>query len=83
METVSGIDKKIVGYLEHLNIKQKKAVLNVVKTFAEEQPSDIWEDPAFIKTLDRRTKELETGKVKGYSWEEVKQKARNAVKSKK
>ena len=39
----------------------------------EEEIDDIWEDESFVKELDRRTKELESGKVKGYSWEEVKE----------
>jgi len=30
------IDRQIHDYLEHLTAKQKKAVLTVVKTFAEE-----------------------------------------------
>jgi alpha-amylase/alpha-mannosidase (GH57 family) len=33
----TSIDKKITNYLGQLTDKQKKAVLSVVKTFAEEQ----------------------------------------------
>ena len=32
----SPIDRQIIDYLEHLSDKKKKAVLSVVKTFAEE-----------------------------------------------
>lgn len=35
--STSAIDKQINNYLPQLTIKQKKAVLTVVKTFAEEQ----------------------------------------------
>ncbi|HEY6975036.1 MAG TPA: hypothetical protein VH396_02035 [Chitinophagaceae bacterium] len=44
--STSAIDKQINNYLPRLTIKQKKAVLTVVKTFAEEQE----ESAPFIKT---------------------------------
>jgi len=79
MSTAS-IDKKIAGYVEQLNAKQKKVVLSVAKAFAEESTdNDIWEDESFVKELDRRTAEYESGKVKGSSWEEVKKKTRKAL----
>jgi hypothetical protein len=34
---------------------------------------DRWNDKKFINEMNNRIKELETGNVKGYSWEEVKQ----------
>ena len=37
------LDKRINSYLEQLNDKQKKAVLTVVKTFAEEQEHEFEE----------------------------------------
>jgi len=80
MESVASLDKKIATYVEQLNTRQKKAVLSVVKAFAEEDiDDDIWEDKAFIKELDKRTKELESGKVKGYSWDEVKKITRKSL----
>ena len=77
MSTAS-IDKKIANYVEQLNTKQKKVLLSVAKAFAEED-NDIWEDENFIKELDRRTKDLESGKVKGYSWDEVKKITRRSL----
>ena len=73
------LDKKIANYVEQLNTKQKKAVLSVVKAFAEEGTVDIWEDEDFVNEMDRRTKELESGKVKGYSWDEVKKITRQSL----
>ena len=32
-----------------------------------------WDDERFVKEMIRRTNELESGKVKGYSWAEVKE----------
>ncbi len=78
------LDKLINNYLVQLNTKQKQAVLTVVKTFAEEQVDDfnLWKDEGFVTELDKRMEELESGKVKGYTWEEVKQRARKSVKEK-
>lgn len=65
-----------------LNEKQKKAVLTVVKTFAEEQESDLWNDSAFIAELDRRTAEFESGKVKVLTLDELEARVRKNYKSK-
>ncbi len=76
MSATTILDKQINNYLVQLNTKQKKAVLTVVKTFVEEQKeSDWWKDADFVGELDRRSAELGSGKVKGHSWDEVKQKA--------
>jgi hypothetical protein len=85
MGATSAIDKQISNYLVQLNPRQKKAVLTVVKTFIEEQDQEYspWKDPGFEAEMDRRVAELESGKVKGYGWEEVKLRARQSVKAKK
>ncbi len=85
MSVATAIDKQINAYLVQLSPKQKKAVLTVVKTFVEEPEEDLspWKDADFVAEMDRRVAELESGKVKGYSWEEVKQRARQSVKTKK
>jgi putative addiction module component (TIGR02574 family) len=85
MSAVTPLDRQISNYLAQLNSRQKKAVLTVVKTFAEEQDQEPspWKDASFIAEMDRRMTELENGKVKGYSWEEVKQRARNSTNPKK
>ena len=85
MSAVKAIDRQISDYLVQLSPKQKKAVLTVVKTFVEEPEQEYspWKNPGFVKEMDRRVAELESGKVKGYSWEEVKQRARQSAKPKK
>lgn len=75
------LNKQINNYLVQLNTKQKKAVLTVVKTFAEEQELDVWKDEAFVAEINKRIEELETGKEKGYTWEEVKMRARQSAKA--
>ena len=39
----------------------------------------MWEDENFVKELNRRTKELENGQVKGYTWDEVKEITRKSL----
>lgn len=66
-----------MNYLEQLNTQQKKAVLGVIKTFAEpEETYGHWDDPAFVNEMNKRLAEYESGKAKTYSWEEVKEKTR-------
>ena len=78
MNSIASLDKKIANYVEQLNIKQKEAVLSVAKAFAEEGANDdIWEDEDFVKEMDRRMKELESGK--GYSWDEVEKITRQSL----
>ena len=77
------VDQQITYYLGHLSPHQKDVVLSVVKTFAGEEEYDRWKDKEFVAEIERRTSELESGKVKGYTWEEVKQGARQAYKNRK
>lgn len=78
------LDTEINQYLSLLTDKQKEAVLTVVKTFAEEGAEyDHWNDKSFVAEMDKRVGELESGEVKGISWEEVKQKARQSSKARK
>lgn len=80
--TASTLDKQINNYLSQLNPKQKKAVLTVVKTFAEEHES-LLDVPTFVDEMNRRSEELESGKIKGTTWEEVKKKAENSINKRK
>jgi hypothetical protein len=77
---VKSSHKEINHYLDHLSTQQKKVVLNVVKTFACEE-EDWWDDESFVKEMDKRVEELESGKDKGLSWEEVKLRARRSAKN--
>lgn len=76
MGVAQSLDKRINSYLSHLNIKQKEAVLTVVKTFAEEE-TDTWKDKNFIAELDRRALEYESGKAKIYTLEQMETNARH------
>ena len=74
----TALDKKIANYVDQLSTKQKKVVLSVAKAFVEDD-DDIWKNEGFVKEMDRRTKELESGSVKGYTWEEVKKITRQSL----
>jgi predicted transcriptional regulator len=64
MGAVKSLDKEIVQYLPQLNIKQKKTVLTVVKTFMEGQ-EDWWDEisEAQQKAIDKSLSEMKAGKL--------------------
>lgn len=66
------VDKKIISYLPYLSDKEKKAVLSVMKTFAEDEKGGIEFSEELIEELDRRWLEYKNGKGKSYSWEDLK-----------
>lgn len=82
MQTSTITDRKIITLLPSLTAKQKKVVLSVVETFVEDE-TDIWEDKGFVKEMDRRFAELESGKDKGITLEQLEFKARSTFKNKK
>jgi hypothetical protein len=76
------VEEEIAAYLPHLSPKQKQAVLGVVKTFAAEK-QDWWDDKEYITEMNRRFDEMESGKVKGYTLDELESGARQTYKSRK
>ena len=77
----AALDKQITQYLSFLNTEQKKAVLSVVKTFAHEEES-IWKDKSFVAEMDKRFDDLESGKAKGITLDEMEAAVRTAYKGK-
>ncbi len=80
MGTASLLDKEITRSLLLLNDRQKKTVLTVVKTFAQEE-QDWWSDKKYMAEMARRFKDMETGKVKGLGLDAVELAARTAFKN--
>lgn len=76
MTNAKTLDKEISDYLPRLSSRQKQTVLAVVKTFAEEDEEEIWNDKSFITEMDKRFSEMESGEVKTFSLEEVEAEAR-------
>jgi ABC-type cobalamin/Fe3+-siderophores transport system ATPase subunit len=64
MSAATAIDKEITQYLSYLNVKQKKTVLTVVKTFAGEQ-KDWWDEVSEEQqqAIDKALEEMKAGKL--------------------
>lgn len=64
MNVATTLDKEITQYLTHLNVKQKKTVLTVVKAFMEEQ-KDWWDEISQEQqqAIDKALVEMQTGKL--------------------
>ena len=64
MNTAKTLDKEITQYLPQLNVKQKKTVLSVVKTFMEDQ-QDWWDEISEDqqKAIDQSLLEMRSGKL--------------------
>ena len=64
MNAATSLDKEITHLLPQLNVKQKKTVLTVVKTFMEEQ-KDWWDEigEEQEKAIDKSLAEMKAGKL--------------------
>ena len=60
--------------------KKVKAFYTIIENEIKEE-ADIWTDE-FLQELNKRTGDFESGKVKGYTWEEVKARAKEFAKAK-
>ncbi len=64
---VKTIDTKIIDYLSVLNAKEKKVVLSVVETFANDvsRGKDFWDELSKTQqaAIDRAIKEADSGKL--------------------
>lgn len=58
------LDRELAHYLPQLNVKQKKTVLTVVKTFMEEQ-KDWWDEISKEQqmAIDKALAEMKAGKL--------------------
>lgn len=81
MSAATPIVKELTNYIGKMNKQQQKALLLVVKSFSVEE--DKWDDKAYIAEMDRRFTELESGKVKGLSLDELESRARLSFKNRK
>jgi hypothetical protein len=73
----SSVEKQIGNYLSLLSPSEKKTVLNVVKTIvkAKDEYDNLWENEAFTKEIESRTKSYKNGTAKLYKFEEMKKAA--------
>lgn len=78
--TTAAIRKRLSDYMQTADEKKVKAIYAMVEDEINTAEND-W-DEEFIKELNRRSKEVASGKVKTYTWEEVKKNAAERLKAK-
>ena len=67
------LKQKLHQYIETAGDKKLNTIYTMVEDDIEEY--NHWDDKTFVAEMNRRMNELETGKVKGCTWEEVKKRA--------
>lgn len=69
------IKQKLLEYIKQATPEQLEEMLSFVEEeeteYDVETASAPWDDEEFVKEMDRRVEEIESGKVKGIPWEEV------------
>jgi putative addiction module component (TIGR02574 family) len=65
------IRERLFEYIRFADDKKVGAIYTMVEDDIIER-LDLWEDKDFLKEIDRRIEEIETGKVTGSTWEQVK-----------
>jgi len=79
--TTTAIREKLHEMVNTADDKQVESIYSIFEDQIAEK-YDHWEDEEFLNELETRTKDYESGKVKGIPWEEVKLKAQNRLKAK-
>jgi hypothetical protein len=69
------IRERLFEYIRYADEKKVKAIYTMVEDEINDQ-ANVWEDKEFLKEIDLRLAEYESGNVKTSTWEEVKLKAR-------
>ena len=79
------LKEKLHEYIDNAKGKQLKNILFMVEEesaeYAIKKKYDHWDDPEFVKEMDRRMEDLESGKDKGVPWQEVQKEVRNMLDS--
>lgn len=68
--TTAAIRQKLYEYIRVADDKKVKAIFTMVED--ELQAYEWWKDEEFAAELDKRNNDLKSGKVKGVSWDEMK-----------
>jgi putative addiction module component (TIGR02574 family) len=76
--TTETIRKRLHDYIENAQDKKLKAIYKIV----EDEIEGTLLNEEQIAELDRRVAEYESGKVKGLTWEEVKNQAKKSLRVK-
>jgi hypothetical protein len=73
------IKRKLFDYIRNADNRKVKAIYTIIESEIQED-KNVWTDN-FVEELNKRSSELESGKVSGFTWEEVKTRARNKRKA--
>ncbi len=74
------IRQKLFDYIRVADDKKVKAIYTILSNEIQED-TDIWTDE-FLQELNKRTADFESGKVMGFTWNEVKSRAKEFAKAK-
>lgn len=74
------IRQKLFDYIRVADDKKVNAIYTILSNEIEED-TDIWTDE-FLQELNKRTADFESGKVMGFTWKEVKSRAKEFAKTK-
>lgn len=79
------IKEKLHDYIDNAKGKQLKNFLSMVEEDSEiyevKKKYNYWNDPEFVKEMDRRMEEIDSGKVPGIPAEEVHKEIREMLKN--
>jgi putative addiction module component (TIGR02574 family) len=78
--SITKIREQLHQYIDQAEDKKIKAIYTMVEE--EIQTNSIWDDDSFVAELERRVEELESGKAKGLTFDQVVDNARKAFKAK-
>ena len=77
------LKEKLHKYIDNAKGKQLKNILSLVEEEQEEyvvnKKMGHWDDPEFVKEMDRRMEEIDSGKVPGIPAEEVHKEIRDML----
>lgn len=74
------IRQKLFDYIRIADDRKVRAIYTMIEAEIHGD-TDIWTDE-FLEELTRRTTDLRNGEVKGYSWEEVRSRAKKSARDK-
>ena len=69
--TIEAIREKLHDFIDHADDKKVEAIFTLVEGEITEK-LNWWEDEEFVKELDQRVEDYESGKTKAVSWEQIK-----------
>lgn len=67
--SLTEIREQLHKYIDQADDKKIQAIYTMVED--DIHHTDVWNDESFVYELEKRVAEIESGEVKGHTWEEV------------